>query len=357
MILCETKLPFSFDHSSQVKQLGVMKFFLLLTVLFFVCSPLGASTDSALSRTNGLLRFIAEQEGLRNFALGTVIKTRCSRYMPPDGKVPCKAAVSKMIETLDFDIIFTNTKFVKSPDQRWTPGAFVFVAFKKNLISLLSDPKTATYLNDLNQKLFSYVLDVNENANVWDITKSHYKTDYKTSQVIAALFQDTSMMKLHLHYLDQAGTRGNASFQSNKELLGRVIDTINLILDSSVEHYRGLFYPPEIQKDLNRNIYHFYVPHYLSKALEKQGIKKHYAYSAALMLTLSYEFVTTASDYRYLYVDPKFIDNDHKIKDIYGGYCGSNIGVGRTNFFKSFEVIKASFLRSTSDSVELLIRH
>ena len=333
-----------------------MKLFLLLTVLFLVNPPLSASTDSALSRTNGLLRFIAEQEGLRDFALGTVIKTRCSRYMPPDEKASCRQAVSKMIETLDFDIIFSNTKFVKAPNERWTPGAFVFVAFKKNLITLLSDPKTAIYLNDLNQKLFSYVLNEKEIANVWDITKSHYKTDYKTSQVIAALFQDTSMMKLHLHYLEQAGTRGNVSFHSNKELLSRVIDTINLILDSSIEHYRGLFYPPEIQKDLNRNIYHFYVPHYLSKALEKQGIKKHFAYSAALMLTLSYEFVTTANDYRYLYMDPKFIDNDHKIRDIFGGYCGSNMGVGRTNFFKSVEVIKASFLRSTRDSVELLLR-
>ncbi len=164
-------------------------------------------------------------------------------------------------------------------------------------------------------------------------------------------------MKLHLAYLERANTQGNMAFQSNKELLNRVIDTINLILDSSEENYRGLFYPQEIQADINRNIYHFYVPLLLSKSLELEGITSQFAYTAALMLTLSYEFITSANDYRYFYNDPERIEGLHKLKDIFGGYCGSNIGVRGMNFNKSFEVIRASFGRSTRDSVELLLKH
>jgi hypothetical protein len=299
---------------------------------------------------------MVEQEGLRNFALGSVIGTRCSRYLPREGRAPCKSAVKKMIQILDYDILITNNK-APNPNQSWNPRSFVFVAFKSNLISLLSTTQTADYLSDLNQKLYQYLIGNLTEANVWDITRSHFKTDFLTSQAMATLFQDTSRMKLHLAYLERAGTRGNLNFQSNKEMLGRVIDTINLILDSSEDEFRELFYPKEIQKDLNRNIYHFYVPLYLAKALEQQGVTKRYAFSSALMLTLSYEFITSSPDYRFLFRDPETITNLYKVKDIFGGYCGANIGVRGMNFFKSFEVIRSSFERSTQDAVELLLRH
>lgn len=315
-----------------------------------------ASPDAVHSRSNGLLRFLAQQGGLRDFALQTILSNRCSRYMPRNEKASCKLAVKKMIKLLDFDIIFPEKK---SPpeDETWTPSSFVFVAFKHNLISLLSSAKTAAYLTDLNQKLYQFAKGRNARPNIWDVTRSYYPSDYHAAMVIAALFQDTSPMKLHLGWLELSRTRGNVNFQSNKELLNQVIDSINMILDSSEDHYRALFYPPEIQKDLNRNIYHFYVPMYLSMSLARSGLTKQAASSGALMLTLSYEFVTSSKDYRYLYNDPKTIESAHKVKDIFGGYCGSNIGVRGMNFNKSFQVIRESFLRSTEDAVELLLRH
>lgn len=336
-----------------------MKITMLLSLFLISFNLFAVESNSALRRSNGLLRFIAEQHGFRDFALASIIGNRCGRYMEREAKTPCKAAVKKMIEILDYDIIFSADKkpMPVKPDETWSPRSFVFVAFKKNLINLLSSQKTAVYLNDLNQQLYKFLVGEKSRPNVWDVTKAHYKNDYLTSMAIATLFQDTSMMKLHLAYLEQANTPGNMNFQSNKELLSRVIDTINLILDSSEENYRGLFYPHEIQADLNRNIYHFYVPLYLSKSLEREGVKRQYAYSAALMLTLSYEFITSANDYRFLFKDPERIEGLHKLKDIFGGYCGSNIGVRGMNFNKSFEVIRASFGRSTRDSVELLLKH
>lgn len=333
-----------------------MKKMTLFLLVFLFSHSAFSEVSGAHSRSNGLLRFLAQQHGVRDFALHTILNNRCSRYMPRNEKSACKEATKKMIKLLDYDIIFPEKKGPPE-DETWTPSSFVFVAFKKNFITLLSQERTGIYLNDLNQKLYGFILGRKSRPNVWDVTRSHFQSDYLTALALATLFQDTSPMKLHLAWLEHSNTRGNANFQSNKELLMRVIDTINLILDSSEDNYRALFYPEEIQRNLNRNIYHFYVPMYLSMALEKSGLSKNAAYSGALMLTLSYEFVTSSKDYRYLYNDPKTIESAHKVKDIFGGYCGSNIGVRGMNFNKSFTVIRESFLRSTEDAVELLLRH
>jgi hypothetical protein len=327
-------------------------------ILFLVSSQLSfADASAAARRSNGLLRFIVEQEGLRNLALRSVINNRCNRYMSAGGRKPCREAVKRMMDVLDYDIIVPADKNLIRDRDSWTPSSFVFVAFKTNLIQLLSEARTAAYLRDLNEQLYQYLAGGLTRPNVWNITLKHYKTDYATAMALATLFQDTSPMKLHLVYLAKTGTRGNGSFHSNMELLDRVIGTINLILDISEDNYRSLFYPEEIQKDLNRNIYHFYVPLFLAKNLKLRGYSEYQSRTAALMLTLTYEFITSAPDYRYLYQDPPYIESLHKVKDIFGGYCGANIGVRGMNFYKSFPVIHHYFLRSTEEGVNLLISY
>lgn len=337
-----------------------MKILTLIFTFFLSVASFATPINSATRRSNSLLRFIAEQSSVRDFALGSAITNRCKRYLDGAREIGCKEGVKTMIRLLDYDIIF-GENLVQKPKSikanEWTPSSFVFIAFKQNLINLLNAEKTSVYLNDLNQQLYKYLSGEKSNLNIWDVTKVHYKSDYLTSLVIAALFQDTSLMKLHIAYLNHAGTRGNQNFQSNKDLLNRVIDTINLILDSSEDHYRTLFYPEELQRNLNRNIYHLYVPLYLAKALQMNGVSVDNSYHATLMLTLSYEFITSSRDYRYLYADPEYMREVHTIKDIFGGYCGSNIGLRGMNFNKGFEGIRAAFERSTADGVYVLLRH
>lgn len=330
---------------------------ILMPLLLIFLSPASATSDNAAQRSNGLLQFIAEQGALRDFALSTVIGNRCNRYMSYRDRAPCKASVKKMINLLDYDIIISDKKNLPGPNNNWTPSSFVFVAFKSHLIFLLNHPKTGPYLKDLNQQLYDYLTGSKEKLNVWDVTLDHFKTPYMAAMVMATLFQDTSLKKLHLAFLERGQISGNHHFGSNKEMVGRVIDTINLILDSSEDHYRKLFYPEEVVKHLNRNIYHFYVPLFLSMSLKREGLNAQFAYTAPLMLTLSYEFITTKNDYQYLFQDPESIHSLGKIKDIFGGYCGANIGVRGMNFNKSFEIIKEGFVRSTEDTVQLLLRH
>jgi hypothetical protein len=333
------------------------KLIFIFAACFFTANLFAYSVDSP-KRGNGLLRFLAEKKGIRNLALYSVMNNRCIRYMSLGERPYCQQAIAQMIFDLDFDVVFLDEKNRPIPKgEKWSPSSFVFVAFKQNLLGLLNSSKTTTYLNDLNQSLNDFARGDISEMNIWDLTRRHYKTDYLSAMVIATLFQDTSIMKLHVGYLDRMRSPQGLNFQTNKELLSRIINTINLILDSSEDHYRELFYPKEIQKDLNRNIYHFYVPLYLSMLLNKNGIPKGDAFSAVLMLTLSYEFVTAAEDYRYLFQDPNRITDVQKIKDIFGGYCGSSLGAKGPNFFKSFEAIRAAFERSTEDGVDLLLRN
>lgn len=334
-----------------------MKITLALTLIFFVWTGRAHTESTAERRSNGLLNFIIAQEGLRDWGLGTLLNNRCNRYMGYWDKAACRNAVKKMIQILDYDMVVDERRATTHKSTVWTPGSFVFVAFKKNFIALLNTPKTQVYLKDLNEQLYKYLTGEIKNLNIWDLTLRHFNSPYLASMVMATLFQDTSTKKLHMAYLERAQIRGNALYQNNKEMVSRVIDTINLILDLSEDNYRKLFYPPEIYEHLNRNIYHFYVPLFLSMSLAREGVPTQFAYSAALMLTLTYEFITSANDYRYLFEDPQTITSLGKLRDIFGGYSGANIGVRGMNFNKSFVIIQESFARSTKDSVELLLRH
>jgi hypothetical protein len=275
--------------------------------------------------------------------------------MPREKKIPCKEAVVSMVSLLDFDVVLTDDKI--KPNDNWTPNSFVFVAFKSNLLMLLNSKKSTKYLKELNGQLYTYLLGNNPSFNLWDFTKSHFKSDYLSSLVIAAFFQDTTIKKLHLAYLERTSLNGGEHFIENKELLSRVIDTFNLILDNSEDLYRPIFYPKEIQQNMNKSIYHYYVPMFLSRSLKEEGIKEDLAYVAPLLLTLTYEFFTSANDYRFIFFDPNTIRSSEKVRDIYAGYCGANFGLKGLNFNKSFESIRSRFSISTEKAVQMLIKY
>jgi hypothetical protein len=332
-----------------------MKLIILSFILLVSSSYSFAAPSDNPGHVKEILKFLSGNRDVRNLALYSVLATRCSRYMPSEKKLPCKEAVASLVLHLDFDIVLTGNK--ESAPDNWSPNSFVFVAFKSNLLMLLNTKKTTQYLRGLNEQLYFYLLGNNPEFNLWNYTKSHFKSDYAASLVIAAFFQDTSVKKLHLAYLEHTSLGGGEHFSENKELLSRVIDTFNLILDTSEESYKPLFYPKEIQTEMNKSIYHYYVPMFISKSLKNEGVKDDMAYVAPLLLTLTYEFFTSADDYRYLFFDPMTIKSKEKIRDIYGGYCGANFGLRGLNFNKSFETIRARFSTSTEKAVQLLFKH
>ena len=279
--------------------------------------------------------------------LSSLIGKRCDNYLTKAKLAPCKEAVSQMVTVLDTGVRIPNLT------------SYIFVAFKNDYIKLLSSDITTKYLNNLQKEMNDYLLGINPNFNLWEVTLAHYKKTELSSKVLAILFQDTSSAKLHLLYLEKARIQGNPSFYVNKDLLSKTIDTMNLMFDYTKigRYFQPLFYPRSLKGSLNRAIYHFYVPMYLSMKLKTLGVSKEMAYTAALLLNLTYEFITTTSDYRYLLVDPERLDHrehEWKIKDIYAGYLGAAMGIERTTS-KELQFFNDSFAISTKETVKAML--
>ncbi len=318
--------------------------------------------NGTMRRNNGLLQFVAAAEGPREYSVYLLISKRCERYLKGSAQDSCKQTVQRELELLDFDILMNQNSHTPILQNALDPSSYVFVAFKKNLINLLSDSRTEAYLEELGDSLNRFLSGENRSLlNIWDLTVSFYQSEYEASKVLSAFFQDTSHKKLHLAYLDRAPIERGANFKKNRETLGQIINNVNLILDYNEDDFRTLFYPKQIKEQLNRTIYHFYVPMYLSRALEKEGRTKRDSLTAPLMLTLTYEFITSASDYRYVYSDPQSIDGNSanglwKIRDITGGYWGALFGVNAIHWANDFAAIKNGFTKSSVDGVRALLK-
>jgi len=328
--------------------------FLFLVTQFSFASSQGRD-ESNSKRFNQLFRFVAKHAITRDVALYTLLANRCSRYVSFPEKLDCKFAVGEEIALLDYDIHFPDARLEQD---KWNMDSFFFIAFKKTLIETLSSKKTTEYLTLLSQGLSDFLTEANPNFNIWEMSVNFYNSKLIAARTIAALFQDTSLVKLHLGYLAKTHPHGSEVFQNNMEYLSMAIDTINMILDFNEDYYRTLFYPKSLQAKLKRSIYHFYVPLYLSMELKARGYSTRSAIHAPMMLTLTYEFITSASDYRYLFKDPEYLDpaSSSSIFDIFAGFSGATFGVDKSFPLLTIPQLQKSFARSTKEGVSLLLQ-
>lgn len=331
-------LIFRIDHQRDERLLlSDMKkiFFAFLVSIFAFASQ--AQTNTATRYANLI----------KNSALYGLISTRCMRYVPQHKFSDCQRTVADMLKLIDSEMLFPT--FHKTTSLDFKPQAFIFIAFKTTLIDLLNKESTTRYLSDVLLKV--------RDVNLWNLTLQHYPDPKVAAQVIAALFQDTSHVKLHIDYIERSVTNPSALFLNNKDQLEHAIDMINQLLDVNPEYFQKLLYPNGVNANLNKNIYHFYVPLYLGLALKQTGATAEMSYIAPMLMTLTYEFVTASSDYRYLICDPESLDpvkHAWKIKDIYAGHLGAAMSVGKKNL-KSLEDLKKGFEKSTSSTVKSML--
>lgn len=327
-----------------------------MKILFFLLF-LTPQVFAASQGTNPLLRFIAELKIIRDLALYTVIEDRCYRYMKKQEKDSCAEAVDQKVALLDFDILLGNDRKTPVLLDKKNPSSFVFVAFKKDFLRLLSEQKTEAFLESANAEMTRYLTGQKKTIpNLWALSVSFFGSEFEAARVMAILFQDTSQVKLHLAYVEMSGAQGTTSwFDSNRELLGRTIDMMNLVLDSRVDNFQELFYPKLVQGKLQRTIYHFYVPTYLAMLLKKKGVPERFAFIAPFMMTMAYEFVTSAQDFRYLFDDPTMV-SDATLGDLYGSYNGVSFGLGKMNQVIPFIEMRNAFNDSTRNGVLNLLK-
>ena len=290
--------------------------------------------------------------GLQDILIFSLIARRCKRYLPVEDHYDCKEAASLMLGELDTDVLFPET------DNSVAPGSFLFIAFKQLLINSLSDFKTQQYLEKINSDINRYLSGEIRQFNLWNSSVKFFGSKKLAARAIAVLFQDTTHARLHLAYLEKAKIRTGAQFDSNKNLLNQTIDLFGTLMDFQDQKYIELFYPQGVINPINRNFYHFYVPFYLGQQLAETGVSQRMSTIAPLFMTLTYEFVTAADDYRYVFTDPETIDSgqDWKLRDIFAGYQGAAFsGKKSTPPLKSFQFLKDNFNISTFETVKAML--
>jgi len=144
--------------------------------------------------------------------------------------------------------------------------------------------------------------------------------------VMAMLFQDTSEAQIHLEYLARRRVEGSRFFDPNVSRLARVIELMARLQEEQPALYNELAYPPGTGSSFNNNIYHYYVPWFLAATLRAQGSQPRAAGIAPLMLSATYEFITSGEDYSYMFFDPKQLTSAWTIKDIFAGTSGAHRG-------------------------------
>jgi hypothetical protein len=340
-----------------------MKLFSLsLALMLALLLPQVASAgDGQNKELKKIFKYVTGLPMARNYALYTLISARCNRYVPFPDNYFCREAVGEQIKLLDYDIYFLNQQqpMIKPTDESWSIDSFVFVAFKAVLIDLLSDPLTGQYLEKLNRDLNDYLTGDNPNFNLWEMSLKFYKSPVLAARTIGVLFQDTSLKKLHIAYLENARIKGKKSFFINLEKLSLTIDTINLINDYSRENYKAIFYPRPLKHLTNRNIYHFYVPLYMAMKLSQEGTDRRFALLAPIMQTLSYEFITIAPDYRYLIKDPAYIEgitSSGTLRDIFTGLSGAQYAFSKVMTARDFDKMMIEFDKGTAAGVKYIVQ-
>jgi len=323
---------------------------IILTLSLLLASSSFAQAPA--KRSNGLVRFIVENAYIRNLGLQSVMNARCKTYFNYFEGLYCQEIVGYMMGHLDIDMIIPENKSM------WRPSAFVFTAFKSDFVTILGSPQTSAFLRKANEELSQHLAYGDSDANLWELALSNYGDKYKAAQIMATLFQDTSNQRLHIGYLYLSKSiKKTQTFLRNKELLERLLTTIGMILDHREDEYQKIFYPRELKEELNRNIYHFYVPLYLSMKLKKMRVNNKFAVMAPFMMTLSYEFITYGRGADNLYSDPLVIRREGTVKDIFGGYCGANYGVFGNRFHRNYNDLKSNLYRSTHLAIDELFRH
>ena len=330
-----------------------MKKLIFILSCFFITLSASAQWENPTPPSDSeFQRIIHANPKMLGFFFQKSLLPRCQKYL----KLPsnqCANALSSMTKGIDFDV-----KFIMNTNHfPWKMEHFIFLAFKKELLQILEQEKTRTYLEALKLQV-DEILPNRPDFNLWTFTLDFYHNDLnKSLQIISILFQDISYAKMHLSFIASMDERHSNTFDINIDLLDQIINQIIGVQDYMPKSFQKYFYPPEIKAPLNPGFYHFYVMGYLAKTLQKTYSTKT-AKNVPLLLSVTYEFVSNFNSVKYLVEDPKTYtqrDYAHSHKDIYAAYLGVNYFLGNKQVPLSQEAIGQKFDRSVSEGIKQLL--
>lgn len=331
-----------------------MKKIIIASFCFFITLTASAQWENNSTPSDReFQRIIQANPKTLGFFFQKSLIPRCQKYL----KLPsnqCANALSSMTNKIDFDV-----KFIMNTEHfPWKMEHFIFLAFKKELMSTLDQEATLLYLEALKAQVDEILPNRPDYFNLWSFTLSFFKNDVDRSlQMIAILFQDISYAKMHLAFIASMNKRHSNIFQMNLDLLDHIIQQIITVQEYMPKSFQKYFYPKEIKAELNSGFYHFYVMGYLAKGLQKTYSTK-VAKNVPILLSITYEFVSNFNSVKYLVEDPKTYtqkDHTHSHKDIYAAYLGVNYFLGTKKVSLSSTRMSQQFDLSVSQGIKQLL--
>lgn len=289
---------------------------------------------------DGIIRLFGENRLISSMALHRLVTTRCERYLPWPESRRCDSNVWDMIDVLDMDMHILRSKDVP---------AYNLVVFKQKLVELLRLPSTGVYLQTLAQQWQDSQRGSDHRFNLWDFTVNHLGKADSALELLAVLFQDTTLPPSHLEFLARENIPATPHFLSNLGHLNQLIEMMAQLRETRPELYKQRVYPPQLGGQLNSNFYHLYVPWYVAKSLQRRGLSARDAAVPPFMLAATYEFITSGSDYRYLLSDPKTMTSSWTVQDIYA----AELAVSRSP--SSFNDVLKLFAQQTRAAMQSIV--
>lgn len=278
---------------------------------------------------------------IRNKAIEEILTHRCHRYLFYSNiKNSCRKATQLLIEVLDNKNFLIADAF----DPNQNKASINPVSFSLELRKLSKNPKVYSYLRAINSSLPSAY----ENFNFWTLTVEYAGSFEAAIEWLAVLFQDTSQEMIQVHYLESL-----PEYTNNKVLQAVRLELEKAIYNLQIENHKvrpsqknkRSFLPPfktNIHENVTSGYYHFYVSSYLAIKLKEKGISDELSAFIPFLFNYLYEIFTIPDFYSAVLVEPKNIQEKHKIKEIYMGYLGAKFALNplnKTFDFKDFSIL------------------
>jgi hypothetical protein len=288
--------------------------------------------------------FIAKLEAatLPQIVLNKSLNQRCYTYLNHHLE-ECQKANAELVNFLDFDFVAQDP----------TIKFYDFISFKKLTIQKLSDKKTQLYLKELNF-IFDKVLNHQDHDfNLWNFTLNYF-SEKESMAIMASLFQDTSDAMTHIHYLHKHQRTTDPIFLDNLKNLESILRQIQLLQVYRKKDIPHLLFPQLLHRTLSSNIYHFYVPLYLSSLLDHSQFSFHISSNVPLLFIAVYEMVSHEMKIEYLFFDPFYFRSVNGVKDLYNAYLARQF-FNKHQFGLNFHEFKKQFDENTTEDALLNI--
>lgn len=285
-------------------------------VIILLCLPL--SFANAFD-----LQSFCRQDLTRKNCLQSFLQFKCSTYSGFRFALrrdwACEEAVALFVRQLDVGSAPLSSGANFSEE----------VIYKKELVALIREPKTETYLEALRNQLESAVQS-GQTFRLWDQTLNLSSDRDTALKRLAIFFQDASSdpsdsesSSAHIRYLKQQPVA-----KTHLKVIELLDEVGTYFSPQALARFPQLkVYPAGYENVLNPTFYHFYVIIYASEKLLKSGQSREMSFFIPFLFNSQYEFKGMSG---WPLLDPpgSEAENKWKSRELYSGYLASLSGVG-----------------------------